>query len=304
MLCVTIIGFVLWKFRKAFAFVEIMEEAFKWECTCGERKTLRDGERRALLDYRIDQQKKSQDNDSQESQALMEEVTVINDNPRLELEDMPTNRDQLTKEEKKHVDWVSAYKNTEIAVGCQCCQCCCFSKNSNGLCGTWFTVDPGMSFMFLLFFGGILIDVWDVYTDFDYFFKYENFQLVHRGIYRNVMVSNAIMFFGILGMIKLIATVLFLAIQLNNAPIIADPKGVFALLGKYNIIAVHLIEDCSENFLEYFYVEKYAVGGQAISYGMIFKVFLKIFIYGSKFVSVLKTMKRKSIEGLDERPKR
>ena len=226
---------------------------------------------------------------------------------------MPTDRDQLTQEEKEHLIKQFQKESQEIVVNCQ--PCCCSKKTCccpNFLCGTWFTLDPGMSFMFLLSFLGIVMDVWDVYTDCEYFFKYENFQLVNnRGIYRNKMVSNVIFVFAISGIIKLIVTVFILfccgnekrysigyGTEETGYSTVQNNKYKFDLLKKYNTFTVYILEDCAENFLEYFYVEKYAIGGQAISYTMIIKVFFKILIYGFKFISVIGTMKKDLKRGI------
>ena len=155
----------------------------------------------------------------------------------------------------------------------------------------------GATFHVLLAFLKMLYDIYDVYTDCEYYYKYENLGLVHRGIYRNEAVSFSILVFAISGMVKVIVAALFLV--MTSLDVKDEDHESFSGIRYIDGMVLFIMEDCAENFLEYFYIEKFAVGGEGITHTMIIKIFINVLMYGFTFYKALKEM-RWSVDSRNE----
>ena len=94
-------------------------------------------------------------------------------------------------------------------------------------------------------------------------------------------------------MVKLVLMLLYLqCCGINDQDNPFTSKTDHSELKKTNSILVFTLEDCIENFLEYFYIEKYNIGGSRISYTMMLKILKNIVMYGFKFYSSMNSLKK------------
>ena len=98
--------------------------------------------------------------------------------------------------------------------------------------------------------------------------------------------------FAILGMVKVIMTAFYLV--MTSLDVDVDDEDYFRFNATRYIdgVVLFIMEDCAENFLEYFYIEKFAVGGEGITLTMIIKIFINVILYGFTFYKSLKEMRR------------
>ncbi|XP_066932668.1 uncharacterized protein [Clytia hemisphaerica] len=243
---------------------DFIKDAFSWKWYCGEK--LSDKDKEIVNKYRY--------GDDDTSIKLL--PANVQSNQETMIPPLNSIHD-LTEDEKKHLHWVRNRDNpARVEFGC-CDKCC----------GTCFTVDTGVHFTILLALGGILYDIYDVYTDCEYHYKYENFGQVHRGIYRDGAVSVSILVFAIFGMAKVILTSIYVICAHLDNKLRLGTYNVLTSFKYFDNVILFIVEDCAENFLNYFYIEKYSLG-EAISHTMISKIFINFLKYGYKFYKGMK----------------
>ncbi|XP_066928329.1 uncharacterized protein [Clytia hemisphaerica] len=266
--------FIFIAIKKGYYKKSFLKDAFSWKCNCGKKKWLSQEEKREVYNYRI----KTGDSSLpfEERKPLNSTINSIDDLNENETESL--NNWRVENKGPK----------TEVVVGCdKCCgtTCCCTCCGTTCCC-TCLTVDTGVQFTILLSHVTIIFDIYDVYTDCEYHYKYENFGQVHQGIYRNGAVSIGILVFAIFGMVKVIVTAFYFIIIRHLGDYGDHPDNESRLIKYFkkvdNKAIVFIVEDCAENFLGYFYIEKYLVGDEALSSTMILKILINSIRYGIK----------------------
>ena len=84
------------------------------------------------------------------------------------------------------------------------------------------------------------------------FYQLEKGDLLDDVIHRNIYVNNAIFAFAVLGMVKMLLSVMWLWRFTSGAH-----RFNMKVTKLFNYVTVYLFEDCCEMFLEYFFIEKY-----------------------------------------------
>ena len=124
-------------------------------------------------------------------------------------------------------------------------------------------------------YAGLIWDCVDVCLDSKYFLDLENPEngVLDSRIYRNTNILNAIYAFAILGVLKIPLSVWLVTSGTNLEKI------NWKLLKSFNIALVFIAEDCIENFLEYFYGEKYSIEGQYAVYMVVVDVVITLIFF-------------------------
>ena len=149
-------------------------KAFSWEWIRGHRKELNEDEKREMEIYRMRMRskKKHEDYENRLNQPMYYDANGV----RVELVDthdssseeptIPDSRDDLTDDEKIYLaERRVLHRPTDVVVSCsRLKKLCCCSK-----CGTCFTVNTGVRIHVLLALLKIIYDIYDVYTDCEYF---------------------------------------------------------------------------------------------------------------------------------------
>ena len=124
----------------------------------------------------------------------------------------------------------------------------------------------------ILIYAGLIWDSIDVCLDARYFLDLENPEngVLDSRIYRNENAVNAVYAFALLGILKIPFSVKILtSFDMNAKP---------DKMKNLNCVLIFIVEDCVENFLEYFYGEKYSMEGQYAWYMIVVDVVLLLIV--------------------------
>ena len=108
----------------------------------------------------------------------------------------------------------------------------------------------------ILIYAGLIWDCIDVTLDAKYFLDLENPDkgVLDPRVYRNTHALNAIYAFSLIGILKIPVSVMLLTD--------GETREATDIFRCFNSLLIFLAQDCVENFLQYFYGEKYSMDGQ------------------------------------------